>query len=54
MKTLKNHNHRSLTLAARNEARSYRTATVRESVLFLPSWTNVFNGVAMGLRPNQR
>jgi hypothetical protein len=32
MKTLKNQNHRSLTLAARNEAPRYRAATVRESV----------------------
>jgi hypothetical protein len=35
---LKNQNHRSLTLAARNEGplvgESYRTATVTESVLF--------------------
>ena len=51
MKTLEISNHRSLTLAARNEAPRNRAATVRESVLFLQSWTNVFNGVTMGLEP---
>ena len=39
----------SLTVAARNEAPRYRTATVRESVpLFC-----VFSGVTMGLRPTK-
>jgi hypothetical protein len=43
-------NHRSLTLAARNEVPRYRAATVRESVPL----DHVFKGVIMGLRPTKR
>ena len=36
-----------------SERGRYRAATVRESVPLMRSWTNVFNGVTMGLRPTK-